>query len=689
MSIKTYFYGSMMVLVGAAIATSAMTLISQEQSLEQATIAKHMTIAYKQSLQAGDALRRERGTYNMIIINPDAEIDGAAVRTAADRRLAIIEETLSEANADWEAALWRDIKHASWELASYRSVLDAELVNPAPDRRTAARARYFDELSKQILAVDGVTAQLATKASNNANPLARNLVEMTRLGAAMRNLAGLNAIMIDRIGAASSANRAGLIEQLRDLTGRIDEAWQRIRELAAQTGPIGKKSEDRVAQAIAAIRDGYFGELAPFYNLLIQADRMGADRGVAPAEMIERHLAGLALIDKIRDAAIVEAVEVATLSQESARLELIVTVGLLLLVAAVAIASIVALGRRVLTPISALTRTIFRLAENDRSLAVPELGRQDEVGDLARAIETLRENAERAATVERERQSMEVRLRHAQKLEALGTLAAGIAHEINTPAQYVGDNLRFLETSFVDFHRVLGACATLRRAAEDEPNLRSLARAVADAEMAVDFEFLTTEIPSSIAQSLDGIDRIRQIVLAVKEFSQPDVKEAAPLDLNHAIENTIAVTRNQWKYIAEMATDLAPDLPEVPCRGGEINQMLLNLIVNAAHAIEAKGQGIGTISVATALRDGWAEIRVSDTGTGIPPALIDRIFDPFFTTKDPGKGTGQGLAICHNIVVTKHGGSISVESTLGEGSCFIVRLPLNVRTTGAGLRMAA
>jgi signal transduction histidine kinase len=178
-------------------------------------------------------------------------------------------------------------------------------------------------------------------------------------------------------------------------------------------------------------------------------------------------------------------------------------------------------------------------------------------------------------------------------------------------------------------------------------------------------------------------------VIAVKEFSQPDVKEAAPLDLNHAIENTIAVTRNQWKYIAEMATDLAPDLPAVPCRGGEINQMLLNLIVNAAHAIEAKGQDIGTISVATARRDGWAEIRVSDTGTGIPPALIDRIFDPFFTTKEPGKGTGQGLAICHNIVVTKHGGSIAVESTLGEGSCFIVRLPLNIPTTAAGLGMAA
>jgi len=216
----------------------------------------------------------------------------------------------------------------------------------------------------------------------------------------------------------------------------------------------------------------------------------------------------------------------------------------------------------------------------------------------------------------------------------------------------------------------------LRNAAESAPQLALLATAQREAEVVADLDFLRTEIPTAIAQSLDGVDRIRQIVLAVKEFSHPDVKEVTAVDLNHAIETTITVSRNQWKYIAEVELALAPDLPRVPCRGGEINQVLLNLIVNAAHAVEAKGQGTGKITVATARRDGWAEIRVTDTGTGIPREICDRIFDPFFTTKAPGKGTGQGLAICHTIVVQKHGGSIEVDSILGKGATFVVRLPL-------------
>ncbi|MBI3512881.1 MAG: response regulator [Proteobacteria bacterium] len=270
----------------------------------------------------------------------------------------------------------------------------------------------------------------------------------------------------------------------------------------------------------------------------------------------------------------------------------------------------------------------------------------------------------------------DTRLRHAQKLEALGTLAGGIAHEINTPTQYIGDNIRFLEASFRDLGPVLDAAAALREALRDEPQWTALCTAMQDAEAAADLAFLRTEIPAAIGQSLDGVERVRQIVLAVKEFCHPDVKEMAPTDLHRLVQTTITVSRNQWKYVAELVTDFANDLPPIPCRAGEINQVILNLIVNAAHAIEAKRAGMGTILIETIRLEDAVEIRVTDSGTGIPPEIRARIFDPFFTTKGPGKGTGQGLAICHTIVVQKHGGSISVESSPGQGTTFAVRLPL-------------
>jgi signal transduction histidine kinase len=592
-----------------------------------------------------------------------------------------------------EAAALRDLEGTREAITSLRAALDAGMAAPSQIERAAAGTRFFDGLSLEITRLNRLAVQLGTHASSNANPLARNLLEITRLTSSMFSLAGQRAIRIDSLVATGGRNSADTIEQSDDLTGRLDETWQRIQELAVLVGkmrPSLDTSEGRdIAGAIRTVRRGYIESVGQFYDGIIDAVRKGVSPGVTPQEVIQRHAPGFVAITDLCDAAVAEAVAITTQAQDVARLRLILTVGLLLLVAAIAAFSVLVLQRRVLAPISMLTRTVFRLADNDRNLEVPELARHDEVGDLARAIETLRGNAEHAAGLERERQSMEVQLRQAQKLEALGTLAGGIAHEINTPAQYVGDNMRFLQTSFAEYGRVLAAYVALGRAAGAEPALHPLAAAAKDAEAAADLDFLTAEIPTAIAQSLDGIDRIRQIVLAVKEFSHPDVKEVAPLDLNHAIDTTITVTRNQWKYIAEMATDLALDLPEVPCRGGEINQMLLNLIVNAAHAIEAKGQGTGTITVATARRDGWAEIRVSDTGTGIPPALIDRIFDPFFTTKEPGKGTGQGLAICHNIVVTKHGGSIAVESTLGEGSCFIVRLPFEPPAMPVDLGIAA
>ena len=278
---------------------------------------------------------------------------------------------------------------------------------------------------------------------------------------------------------------------------------------------------------------------------------------------------------------------------------------------------------------------------------------------------------------EKEKEALESNLRQSQKLEALGTLAGGVAHEINTPTQYVGDNIRFLQEAFGDLAALLDKLLVLVDMAKTEgryaPQIAVVEQAMADADLV----FQLSEVPSSLRQSLDGIERIREIVLAIKEFSHPDVKEKSAVDLNRAIETTITVSRNQWKYIADLTTDFDASLPPVPCLPGEFNQVMLNLIVNAAHAIEEAKKGEpGRIVVSTRSIDGWVEIRVADSGTGIKPENLQRVFDMFYTTKPPGKGTGQGLAICHTIITQKHGGTITLESEVGVGTTFIVRLPL-------------
>jgi PAS domain S-box-containing protein len=279
---------------------------------------------------------------------------------------------------------------------------------------------------------------------------------------------------------------------------------------------------------------------------------------------------------------------------------------------------------------------------------------------------------------EKERAELEANLSQAQKLEALGTLAGGVAHEINTPTQYVGDNIRFLQDAFNDFVAILEKGLFLAAAAKSNNQFTAEVAVLEKTMKDADIEFQLSEVPSCLRQSLDGIDRIREIVLAIKEFSHPDVKEKSPVDLNRAIETTITVSRNQWKYIAELTTDFDENLPPVPCLPGEFNQVMLNLIVNAAHAIEeAKKDEPGRITVSTRAIDGWVEIRIGDTGIGIKAENMKRVFDMFFTTKPPGRGTGQGLAISHTIITQKHGGTIAIESEEGHGATVIVRLPLD------------
>jgi signal transduction histidine kinase len=278
-----------------------------------------------------------------------------------------------------------------------------------------------------------------------------------------------------------------------------------------------------------------------------------------------------------------------------------------------------------------------------------------------------------------ERKRLEVQHQQGQKMESIGQLAAGVAHEINTPIQFIGDNLRFLGDSFSDLATVLETHAKLLEAARGGAPAAELIAATDAAAKRADVGYLAEEIPKALGQSLEGVTRVADIVRAMKEFSHPDQGEKKPTDLGRTITTTLTVARNEYKYVADLVTDFATDLPPVPCIAGEFNQVILNLVVNAAHAIgdvTAKQGGKGVITVSTRRDGDHAEVRIRDTGTGIPEAARAKIFDPFFTTKAVGKGTGQGLYIAHTVIAKKHGGTLAFETELGKGTTFVIRLPL-------------
>ncbi len=292
--------------------------------------------------------------------------------------------------------------------------------------------------------------------------------------------------------------------------------------------------------------------------------------------------------------------------------------------------------------------------------------------------------ASHAEGLEEEIRHRSAQMAQNQKLESIGQLAAGIAHEINTPAQYVGDNLEFLQQGFDDIQPLLERCAVLAKSpaapeVSKEGNADQLAE-LSRIGAALDLDFLSEELPRAVVQSREGIGRISEIVRAMKDFSHPGSDEKKPVDLNRAIESTVMVARNEWKYVAAVETKLDRELPWVPVLAGEFNQVILNIVVNAAQAIgeggTATGEAMGRIRIQTSVDGVDAVIAISDDGPGIPAEIVDRVFDPFFTTKEVGKGTGQGLAIARSTIVDKHGGSLRVDSEPGRGSTFEIRIPL-------------
>jgi PAS domain S-box-containing protein len=267
-----------------------------------------------------------------------------------------------------------------------------------------------------------------------------------------------------------------------------------------------------------------------------------------------------------------------------------------------------------------------------------------------------------------ERKRAEQRLASGERLESIGRLAAGVAHEINTPIQYLNDSVAFIRDALQD---ILAHNAKLQAKLPDE----------APDE---DVEELGVELPLALARVADGLGRIAEIVRSMKEFSYADQREMSQVDLNRAINTTLVVARSEYRYVADVEVDLG-EVPLVTCHGGQINQVVLNLVVNAAHAIgdRVKGtNGKGLITVRTFVEGDFAVIMIGDTGGGIPESIRKRIFEPFFTTKEVGKGTGQGLSIAHS-VVKSHGGSMQFQTEMGKGTNFFIRLPINPQEKAA------
>lgn len=278
-----------------------------------------------------------------------------------------------------------------------------------------------------------------------------------------------------------------------------------------------------------------------------------------------------------------------------------------------------------------------------------------------------------------ERVLMEKDLRQAHKMEAIGQLAAGIAHEINTPIQYVGDNVAFLKDSFKDLQLLIDAYKDSFTGKEPAENQAGLPERIDNLVKEIDIEYLWKEIPSAVEQIKEGLHRVSKIVTSMKAFSHPGTEEKTLVDIHKSIETAVTIAKNEWKYVADLKMDFDNALPPLPCLPDEMNQVFLNLIVNAAHAVAEKFDpdvdGKGRITICTKMNKSHALIEIQDNGIGIPELNRHKIFNPFFTTKPVGKGTGQGLAIAYNIITEKHHGKIHFESEEGHGTTFVIELP--------------
>jgi two-component system NtrC family sensor kinase len=320
---------------------------------------------------------------------------------------------------------------------------------------------------------------------------------------------------------------------------------------------------------------------------------------------------------------------------------------------------------------STLTRKWSLHREVQRRMEDLEATVRARTAELEQSNQTLRQTIH-------ERQRYEVELRLAQKLESVGRLASGIAHEINTPVQFVSDSVEFVRDALGELLQLRERQRALIPALTATPALQAIAAELVEADTRADLDYLSEEAPKAIERALSGLERVATLVRSMKEFANPESQDKVPADLNAAIASTLAIAPSEYKYVAELETDFG-ELPQVTCHISEINQVVLGIVINAAHAVADVVEVTkerGRIKVSTRDEGQGVVITISDSGAGVPAAIRDKIFDPFFTTKVVGRGAGQGLAVARSVIVEKHGGSISFETVEGRGTTFFIRLPL-------------
>lgn len=298
------------------------------------------------------------------------------------------------------------------------------------------------------------------------------------------------------------------------------------------------------------------------------------------------------------------------------------------------------------------------------------------IGENIRYLVFFHDISQRIAAEEK-RKSMENQVDEARRLEAIGALSAGISHEINTPIQFIGDNLEYLESALKNIHRAYHNYDSLKQAAAQAGVCHDEVDAIDQYNASINLNILITEINAALSESRDGIKQVRDIVLLMKEFAHPGTDGKDEIDVNAIIKNVIAICRNRRKHVADVELNLDPDLPRAPCRKGQLQQVVLNLVLNAIDAIDETktGNSRGCIEIETRATESHIQIYLSDSGCGIPQSLRQKIFDPFFTTKPVGKGTGQGLALAKNCIVKGHGGKLSLVDKADYATTFLIELP--------------
>lgn len=308
---------------------------------------------------------------------------------------------------------------------------------------------------------------------------------------------------------------------------------------------------------------------------------------------------------------------------------------------------------------------------NERKLATAalELHSNTLEATVARRTADLAARLEDMSVLNKKLEDVHIQLLQSEKMASLGQLAAGVAHEINNPIAFVHSNLGVLETHLSDIFEVLGAYEAAISHSVSPQDLDALNQLKSDKEL----DYVKSDIPALLAESKDGVMRVKDIVQNLKDFSRVGDASWEWADIHHGLDSTLKILANQLKYKCTVVKHYEPGLPKIRCIAGQLNQVFINLLVNAANAIETRGD----ITITTqSLSPGTIRISISDTGCGIPSGYQVRIFDPFFTTKPVGQGTGLGLSIVYGIV-SKHYGKIEVESTVGQGSTFVLTLPVD------------